>query len=119
MTREEAYKECEKMGQAFDDGYAYAIEMLSGTSVAYSFLNEEKDKARSEGRKDGVLWVRKLLRFFWKEWNKTTHKKLSKLALDELEEWIIEQADESNGRVFMEQIKVMDKSNLYKEYGNE
>lgn len=62
-------------------------------------------QGRSEGRKEAILWVRKLIRIFWKDWNKTSHKKLPYLAFDELDEHILEQTDESNGREFMEYYK--------------
>lgn len=99
--------------QGFEEGYSYAMDILSGTSVAYEFMNSEKDKARYEGRRDAVNWIRKLIKIFWRDWNKQSHKRLSNYAFEELDEWILEQADETNGRVFMEQIKTIDSSNLY------
>lgn len=63
------------------------------------------DQYEQEIRKEAVLWVRKLIKIFWKDWNMQSTKKLSKFAFDELDEFIMQQADESNGRIFMEQIK--------------
>lgn len=68
-------------------------------------LKAYEDKIREEGRKEAILYVRKLIKMFWKDWNKTSHKKLPYLAFEELDEHILEQADESNGRVFMQWYK--------------
>ena len=62
-------------------------------------------QGKKEGRKEAILYVRKLIKMFWKDWNKTSHKKLPYLAFEELDEHILEQADESNGRVFMQWYK--------------
>lgn len=38
----------------YQQGYDDAMELLSGTSVAYSFLNDEKHKAYQQGREDAL-----------------------------------------------------------------
>lgn len=38
----------------YQQGYDDAMELLSGTSVAYSFLNAEKHKAYQQGRTDAI-----------------------------------------------------------------
>lgn len=86
------------------------MELIEKRGIGYNCLSDAYDLGRAEGRKETILWVRKLIRIFWKDWNKTSHKKLPYLAFDELDEHILEQADESNGREFMQQ---------YKEHENE
>jgi len=57
---------------------------------------------KAEARKETVMYVRKLIKIFWKDWNNTSHKRLPYLAFEELDEHILEQSDESNGREFMQ-----------------
>lgn len=85
------------MIRAYDD-YGNVIDMVE-------YEKQIREEGKYEGRREAIKWVRKLIHIFWKDWNKQTHKRLSTLAFDELDEWIMEQADESNGREFMKQIK--------------
>jgi len=68
-------------------------------------------QGKVDGRKEAILWVRKLIKIFWKDWNKSSNKKISYLAFAELDEHILEQADESNGREFMEYYRKLKEQN--------
>lgn len=82
-------------------------QMLKGcTDTSYQCGYEQ---GKTEGRKEAILYVRKLIKIFWKDWNNTSHKKLPYLAFEELDEHILEQADESNGREFMQWYKEQNK----------
>lgn len=79
------------------------------TELAYGQLNEGfkqgYDQGKTDGRKEAIKWAIKLIKIFWNDWNRTAKGKLSKVALDELIEHILEDADESNGRFFMQTTK--------------
>lgn len=71
--------------------------------------NIEQQNQEEEARKDAVYWCRKLIKTFWTDWNRQSKAKLSRVAYDELDEFILEQADETNGREFMEGVKLYTK----------
>lgn len=82
------------------------VRHTSGSCAAWKCNGTETiEDVKAEGRKEAIMLVRKLIKIFWKDWNKSSHKKLPYMAFDELDEHILEQADESNGREFMEYYK--------------
>lgn len=92
-----------RQGLMDDSGYDFFD--VSDCANYESCREEAYEQGRAYGRKEAILYVRKLIKIFWKDWNKTSHKKLPYLAFEELDEHILEQADESNGRDFMQWYK--------------
>ena len=110
MTREELIKIIHDSGSSVTCPETMNCENLietdlSETDSCWNCAEGILTEYEQELRKEAVSWCRKLIKVFWTDWNKSSHKKLSRLAYDELDEFILEQADESNGREFMEGIK--------------
>lgn len=105
MTREELIKIIYDSCSTASCPEPMNCEKLSETDSCLTCTDKILSEYEQELRKEAVSWCRKLIKVFWTDWNRTSHKKLSRVAYDELDEFILEQADESNGREFMEGVK--------------
>lgn len=65
---------------AYQEGYNEAMELLSGTSVAYSFLNDEKHKAYQQGVSDTIQQGRAYSDNFFESMIKMSNEAMEKLG---------------------------------------
>lgn len=81
------------------------IQPKEGNTRECCKLKAYEDELIQKGRDEAVMYIRKMIKIFWSDWNRQSKAKLSRVAYDELDEWILEQADVNNGREFMAQLK--------------
>lgn len=71
---------------AHKQGYDEAMELLSGTSIAYSFLNEEKHKAFKHGKKQTIEKGREYAKNFLEEMIVIAEKKRENIAVTNIDD---------------------------------
>ncbi len=47
-------------------------------------FNDGYTKGKADGRKEAILYVRKLIKIFWKDWNNTSHRNKQMRAMVEI-----------------------------------